>query len=248
MKLSGKVAIITGGATGIGKATAELFAQQGAKVVIGDVSNQAEATVEQLKSAGGDSFFVKTDVSKEADVQAVVEEAVGRYGKLDIMVANAGIGHPATPVAEYTLERWQQMIDINLTGVFLCNKYAITQMQKQGTGGAIVNTSSILGHVGMAYQTSYNAAKAGVANLTRSLGVTYAKEGIRVNAVCPGFVDTPILNGADEAMRARLVAIHPIGRLGRSEEIASAILFLASEDSSFVVGANLLVDGGYTAQ
>jgi NAD(P)-dependent dehydrogenase (short-subunit alcohol dehydrogenase family) len=248
MKLFGKVAIITGGATGIGKATAELFIQQGAKVVLADVSNQAEATVEQLTSAGGEAFFVRTDVSKEEDVRNVVEQAVSRFGKLDIMVANAGIGHPNTPIQDYTLNRWQQMIDINLTGVFLSNKYAITQMQKQGTGGAIVNMASIMGHVGMTDLVSYNAAKAGVVNLTRSLGISHAKEGIRVNAVCPGFVETPILNDVDEVAKAHLVAAHPIGRLGRAEEIANAVLFLASDDSSFVVGTSLFVDGGYTAQ
>ncbi|WP_106769676.1 SDR family NAD(P)-dependent oxidoreductase [Paenibacillus faecalis] len=248
MKLSEKIAIITGGATGIGKATAELFVKHGAKVVIADLSDQSEATVEELISLGGEAIFVKTNVSNEAEVQHVVEETARHFGRLDIMIANAGIGHPSTPIAEYSLESWQQMIDINLTGVFLCNKYAITQMQKQGGGGTIVNTASIMGHVGMPYTASYNAAKAGVANLTRSLGVTYAKEGIRINAVCPGFVDTPILNNADEAKKAQLVALHPLGRLGRPEEIANAMLFLASDDSSFVVASNLLVDGGYTAQ
>lgn len=248
MKLLGKVAIITGGATGIGKATAFLFVKNGAKVVIADVSNQAEITVEELINIGGEAIFVKTDVSKESDINNLVEVTVRHFGQLDVMVANAGIGHPGTPIHEVTLERWQQMLDINLTGVFLSNKYAITQMQNQGKGGIIVNVSSIMGHVGKNYLFSYNAAKAGVANLTRSLGVTYAKHGIRVNAVCPGFVDTPMLGNADETIRSQLISAHPIGRLGRVEEIASTILFLGSEDSSFMVGANLIVDGGYTAQ
>ncbi|MGG1674323.1 SDR family NAD(P)-dependent oxidoreductase [Neobacillus sp. NRS-1170] len=248
MKLSGKVAVITGGATGIGKATAQLFIENGAKVVIADVSNQAENTAQELTKIGGEVIFVKTDVSKEVEIKNLVEETVKHFGKLDIMVANAGIGHPAALIHEVTIDRWQQMLDINLTGVFLSNKYGITQMQNQGTGGTIVNVSSIMGHVGKTNLFPYTAAKAGVTNLTRSLGVTYAKEGIRVNAVCPGFVDTPILSSADEEKRSLLISAHPIGRLGRAEEIASTILFLASEDSSFMVGANLVVDGGYTAQ
>ncbi|MBP1963129.1 SDR family NAD(P)-dependent oxidoreductase [Paenibacillus aceris] len=248
MKLSGKVAVITGGASGIGKAAARLFVEQGAKVVISDISDQAEETVKELSNVGGEVIFVKTNVSKEEDIQSLIAATVQHFGKLDIMIANAGIGHSAKPIEDVTLDRWQQMIDINLTGVFLCNKHAIAQMMQQGTGGAIINTASIMGHVGMMNLASYNAAKGGVANFTRSLGVSYAKHGIRINAICPGFIDTPILNGADEATRNHLVALHPIGRLGRAEEIANAMLFLASDDASFVVGTNLMVDGGYTAQ
>ncbi|MCM2534302.1 SDR family oxidoreductase [Neobacillus pocheonensis] len=240
--------MITGGATGIGKATAQLFVQNGAKVVIADVSNQAENTIKELLNIGGEAIFVKTDVSKETDIKNLIEETVDHFGKLDNMVPIAGIGHPGTLIHEVTLDHWQQMLDINLTGVFLSNKYAITQMQNQGTGGTIVNVSSIMGDVGKTNQFSYNAAKAGVANLTRSLGVTYANQGIRVNAICPGFVDTPILSIADEEKRSLLISAHPIGRLGRAEEIARTILFLASEDLSFMVEANLIVDGGYTAQ
>ena len=246
-KLEGKVAIITGGSSGIGKETTELFLAQGAKVVVADIAKQAEAYVDGLVKEGKEAIFVKTDVSKEDDIQNVVNEAVKHFGKLDIMIANAGIAHPGTPIKDYTLSQWQQMIDINLTGVFLSNKYAITQMQKQGTGGAIVNIASVMGHTGRDGQASYNAAKAGVVNLTRSLAISHAKEGIRVNAVNPGFVETPILSGASSAALDHIVSLHPIGRLGRPEELANAILFLASDDASFIVGANLMVDGGYTA-
>ncbi|MFD0589298.1 SDR family NAD(P)-dependent oxidoreductase [Paenibacillus sp. GCM10027627] len=248
MKLNGKVAIITGGASGIGKSAAERFIREGAKVVVSDIAPQADELISELTSTGGEAIYIKADVSSEADVQHLVAKTVEHFGQLDIMVANAGIGHASTPIEDYTLDRWKQMIDINLTGVFLCDKYAIEQMMAQSTGGAVINTASIMSHVGMPNLTSYNAAKGGVANMTRSLGISYAKHGIRVNAVCPGFIDTPILSSSDEAMRARLVSLHPIGRLGRAEEIASAMVFLASDDASFVVGTNLLVDGGYTAQ
>ncbi|TVX89694.1 SDR family NAD(P)-dependent oxidoreductase [Paenibacillus agilis] len=247
MKLTGKVAVVTGGAKGIGEATAKLFIEKGAKVVVADFSDEGEQIVQALKEMGGEALFVKTDVSKEADIQHLVTETVRHFGKLDIMVANAGIGDSA-PIHELGLDRWQKMIDINLTGVFLSDKYAIEQMLKQDTGGVVVNMASMLGHIGQVNGTAYTAAKAGVVNLTRTLGVTYAKQGIRVNAVCPGYIDTPLLSQASEETRNKLIAGHPIGRLGRADEIAKAILFLASDDSSFMVGANLLVDGGYTAQ
>ncbi|MEH6944206.1 SDR family NAD(P)-dependent oxidoreductase [Bacillus sp. JJ722] len=246
-KLEGKVAIITGGSSGIGKATTELFLAHGAKVVVADISNEAKLYVEGLVKEGGEAIFVQTDVSKETDVQNAVNKAVNKFGKLDIMIANAGIGHRDTPIKDYTLSQWQQMIDINLTGVFLSNKYAITQMQEQGTGGSIVNIASIMGHTGRDGQASYNAAKAGVANLTRSLAISHAKEDIRINAVNPGFIYTPILSGASDEALEKVASLHPIGRLGRVEEVANAILFLASNDASFIVGTNLMVDGGYTA-
>lgn len=247
MKLMGKVAVITGGAQGIGEAIVRLFAQEGAKVVIADLSTEGEAIAKTLNNTGGEALFVKTDVAKETDIQNLIQETVNHFGKLDIMVANAGIGERA-PIHKLSLELWQKTIDINLTGVFLSDKYAIEQMLKQESGGVIVNMASILGHVGQVNTASYTAAKAGVANLTRTFGVTYAKQGIRVNAVCPGYVDTPLLSGVSDGAIDKLIAAHPIGRLARADEIAKAVLFLASEDSSFIVGANILVDGGYTAQ
>jgi NAD(P)-dependent dehydrogenase (short-subunit alcohol dehydrogenase family) len=248
MKLRKKVAIVTGGASGIGEATVRLFAAEGASVVIADRSALGQELARELGESGCDAHYRNVDVSSEHDVRELIDEVVSRFGRLDIMVANAGIAHPSSPVEEVGLEQWQQMIDINLTGVFLSNKLAIVQMKKQGAGGAIVNMASVLGHVGMTGAVSYNAAKGGVVNLTRSLGVAYAKDGIRVNAVCPGFVETPLIDRASGEIRARIVAAHPIGRLGRPEEIAKAVLFLASDDGSFVVGTSLLVDGGYCAQ
>ncbi|CAM4248760.1 short-chain dehydrogenase [Bacillus manliponensis] len=247
MKLTGKVAVITGGAQGIGEAIVRLFVQEGAKVVIADLSHEGEKLANTLNNTGSGACFIKTDVSKETDIQNLVQETINRFGKLDIMVANAGIAEDV-PIHKLNLEHWQKTIDINLTGVFLSDKYAIEQMLKQESGGVIVNMGSILSHVGQVNTTSYTAAKAGVANLTRTLGVTYAKRGIRVNAVCPGYVDTPLLNDVNNETINKLITAHPIGRLGRPDEIAKAVLFLASDDSSFMVGANLLVDGGYTAQ
>jgi NAD(P)-dependent dehydrogenase (short-subunit alcohol dehydrogenase family) len=248
MKLKDKVAIVTGGASGIGEATVRLFATEGASVVIADRSAAGGALARELTGKGFSVHACEVDVAREDEVLGMIDGAVARFGRLDIMVANAGIAHPGSPVEDVRMEQWQQMLDINLTGVFLSNKLAIAQLKKQRSGGVIVNMASIMGHVGMAGAASYNAAKGGVVNLTRSLGVAYAKDGIRVNAVCPGFVETPLIAQATDEMRERLVAAHPIGRLGRVDEIAKAVLFLASDDASFVVGTSLLVDGGYCAQ
>lgn len=247
MRLNGKVAVITGGASGIGEATSKLFAKEGAKVVIADYSDAGQSLADEMTAQGYSAMFIKVDVSKEDEIERMVAKTVSAYGKLDILFANAGIGDIA-PAHELTLDQWQRMIDINLTGVFLSNKHAIKQMLSQKTGGSIINNASILGHVGQPNITSYTAAKGGVVNMTRSLGVTYAKEGIRVNAVCPGYIKTPLLSSSPQEMLDHLQSLHPIGRLGEAEEIAKAVLFLASDDASFVVGANLLVDGGYTAQ
>lgn len=248
MKLQGKVAIVTGGASGIGEATVREFVREGAKVVISDVSDAGEQLSQELNGAGFDTAFVRADVSDEAQVIKMVALAAQRFGRLDIMVANAGIGAPGMNIAEMPLEHWRRTMDINLTGVFLSNKHAIARMQQQGQGGTIVNVASVLGHVGAPNAAHYTASKGGVVNITRSLGVSHAREGIRVNAVCPGFIDTPMLGPSGTPTRERYIAAHPIGRLGRAEEIAQAIRFLASDDASFVAGASLLVDGGYTAQ
>ncbi len=248
MKLQDKVAIVTGGASGIGEATVCDFVREGAKVVIADLSEAGEKLSQSLNDEGFATAFVRVDVSDEAQVRDLVALAASRFGRLDILVANAGIGNLRMPAAEMPLERWDRMLAVNLTGVFLSNKHAIVQMQRQGGGGVVVNVASMMGHIGAAGLADYNAAKGGVVNLTRSLGIAYASEGIRVNAVCPGFIDTPILAQATEEGRQSIAAVHPIGRLGRAEEIASAIRFLASDDASFIAGANLLVDGGYTAQ
>ena len=247
MKLLGRVAIVTGGAKGIGKSVCELFAEEGAAVVVADLDvAKGQMAADELADKGHKAAFIKVDVTKEESVKCLVKAAVDSFGKLDIMIANAGIAE-TIPIHNLSLETWNRTIDVNLTGVFLTNKYAIEQMLLQGYG-VIVNTASMLGHIGRNEVTSYTASKGGVANLTRTLGVTYASKGIRVNAVCPGYTDTDLIrNKSPEAME-ELIRLHPIGRLGQPEEIAKAIIFLASDDSSFVCGANLMVDGGFTAQ
>ncbi|EJL23056.1 SDR family NAD(P)-dependent oxidoreductase [Brevibacillus sp. BC25] len=247
MRLENKVAIVTGGASGIGETTVRLFAKEGAKVVIADFSPRGNELAEELNQAGFDALFVKTDVTKEDDVKNMVSTTVEKYGKVDILFANAGIAKDA-PGHLLSMDDWQRTIDINLTGVFLCDKYVIEQMLAQGTGGAIVNCGSIHSHAGKAGVTAYSSAKGGVKLLTQTLGLTYAKEGIRVNAVCPGYIDTPLIAGRNEALNEHLIGLHPMGRLGKPEEVAKAVLFLASDDASFVTGTSLLVDGGYTAQ
>lgn len=246
MRFQSKVVIVTGGASGIGEATVRLFAKEGARVVIADFSDRGQAVSDELRAAGFEALFVKTDVTKEQDVANMVEQTVKQYGRVDILFANAGIAHDA-PADQLSMDSWQRTIDINLTGVFLCDKYAIQQMLTQDSGGAIVNCGSIHSHVGKAGVTAYASAKGGVKLLTQSMGADYASRGIRVNAVCPGYIDTPLIQGRTEAITQHLVGLHPMGRLGQPEEVAKAVLFLASEDASFITGTTLLVDGGYTA-
>lgn len=247
MRLENKVAIVTGGTFGIGESTVRLFAKEGAKVVIA-ARNIEKGTklVNEIKEDGGEALFVRTDVSKEEDVENLVKHTVDTYGKLDVMFANAGIGD-LQDLASCTLEEWNRTISVDLTGVFLCNKHAIPEMDKIG-GGSIINCASILGHVGQVSVSAYAAAKGGVVNMTRAAAVTYADKGIRVNAICPGYIDTPILDDTPKEVIDHLVSLVPAKRLGKPEEIASCVLFLASDESSFVTGANLLADGGYTAQ
>ncbi|MEY9979648.1 SDR family NAD(P)-dependent oxidoreductase [Lysinibacillus sp. RC79] len=247
MKLKDKVAIVTGGASGIGEATVRLFVEEGAKVVIADFSDRGQSISEELNSNGYDTLFIKTDVTKEEEIQNMINETVNKYGKLNIMYANAGVADDA-PAHELSYEKWKRTIDINLSGVFLSDKYAIEQFLKQGTGGVIVNAGSIHSFVSLPAPTAYSSAKGGVKLLTQNLCTAYAKEGIRVNAVCPGYIDTPLLSEVDAQQKEYLASLHPQGRLGKPEEIAKAVLFLASDDASFVNGTTLLVDGGYTAQ
>ncbi|WP_431028188.1 SDR family NAD(P)-dependent oxidoreductase [Lysinibacillus sp. LZ02] len=246
MKLKDKVAIITGGASGIGEATVRLFAEEGAKVVIADFSERGKDISEELNANGYDTLFVKTDVTNEENVKQMINETVNKYGKLDIMYANAGIADDA-PANELSYERWKRTIDINLSGVFLSDKYSIEQFLKQGTGGVIVNAGSIHSFVSLPEIPAYSSAKGGVRLLTQNLCTAYAKEGIRINAVCPGYIDTPLLDQLDSETKEHLASLHPQGRLGKPEEIAKAVLFLACDDASFVNGTTLLVDGGYTA-
>ncbi|MGG4497626.1 SDR family NAD(P)-dependent oxidoreductase [Brevibacillus reuszeri] len=247
MRFVDKVAIVTGGASGIGETTVRQFASEGAKVVIADFSPRGQELADQLNAEGHEALYVKTDVTKEDEVKQMVSATVERFGKVDILFANAGIAKD-NAAHKLSLDDWQRTIDINLTGVFLCDKYVIEQMLAQGTGGAIVNCGSIHSHAGKAGVTAYSSAKGGVKLLSQTLGITYAKEGIRVNAVCPGYIDTPLIAGRTEEMNQHLISLHPMGRLGKPEEVAKAVLFLASDDASFVTGTSLLVDGGYTAQ
>ena len=242
-KVENKTAIITGGASGIGKATVELFVKEGANVVIADFSDSGKQVEEELNKQGYNTLFVKVDVTQEEQVKNMISQTVEKFGQLDILYANAGIANDGN-IDELSYDKWKRTIDINLNGVFLSDKYAITQMLKQGTGGAVVNAGSIHSFVGKKGVTAYASAKGGVKLLTQTLGATYASQGIRVNAVAPGYIDTPLIYGAN---KQDLINLHPMGRLGKPEEVAKAVLFLACDDSSFISGTEILIDGGYTA-
>ena len=245
--LNGKVAIVTGGANGIGEATVREMANQGASVVIADVHDaNGERLLTALHNANQPCRYQHADVSIEQDVEDLVQRTAREFGRLDIMVANAGI-NSTVPTHTLTLDQWRENLAVNLDGVFLSVKHAIQVMRGQG-GGSIVITSSVLGHVGASGVLAYTGAKAAVVNMARSLAVEYAKERIRVNVVSPGYISTPLLQGlADDALQ-RLADLHPMGRLGTAREVAKAIIFLASDDASFITGTSLLVDGGYTAR
>lgn len=245
-RLENKVAIVTGGASGIGKATVELFAEEGAKVVVANIGNNGEEFVEELNKNGKDALFVSTDVTVEEDVSRLIKKTVEHFGRLDIMFANVGIAKD-TKAVDLSFEDWKKTIDVNLSGVFLSNKYAIEQFLKQESKGVIVNCGSIHSFVSLPHTTAYSSAKGGVKLLTQNLCTAYAKEGVRINAVCPGYIETPLLKDIEEDSKKYLESLHPQGRLGRPEEVAKSVLFLASDDASFVNGTTLLVDGGYTA-
>ncbi|AXI08509.1 short-chain dehydrogenase [Oceanobacillus zhaokaii] len=243
-KLQDKVAVITGGVSGIGAATARLFAAEGAKLVLADFNKEKGTAFEaELKSEGAEVVFVKADVTNEEDVKNIYDTALSAFGKVDILFNNAGIG-AVKPTEELTYSEWRKTVEVDLDGVFLVAQAAIKEFLKTG-GGVIVNTASMYGWVGSPGSAAYNAAKAGVINLTRSLGLEYAERNIRVNALCPGFIETPILGETD---REFLTNATPMKRLGKAEEIAKAVLFMASDDSSFMTGNFIIVDGGYTAQ
>jgi NAD(P)-dependent dehydrogenase (short-subunit alcohol dehydrogenase family) len=248
-KLDGKVAVITGAASGIGRATALLFAEEGAKVVVADWDEaKGRKTAEEIRAAGGEATFVRVDVSRPEDVQAMVETAVRDYGRLDVIFNNAGVEGEQAPTADCTLDNWERVININLRGVFLGMKYAIPHMLNGG--GVIINNASVAGLVGFRGIPAYCASKGGVIQLTRAAALEYAPQGIRVNAICPGVIWTPMVerfaSTSDEA-RAALEAMEPIGRFGQPEEVARLALFLASDDSSFCTGAPFIVDGGFVA-
>jgi NAD(P)-dependent dehydrogenase (short-subunit alcohol dehydrogenase family) len=255
MRLKDKVALVTGAASGIGRATAALFGQEGAKVMCADLDGEgAERMARQIADSGGEAASVQADVSVAADVERMVRETVERWGRIDILFNNAGIefGLPVTQVPE---EEWDRLIDVNLKGVFLGCKYAIPEMLKQG-GGSIVNTASVAGLRGTAWMSTYSASKGGVVLLTKSLAQEWGTQNVRVNAVCPGVIRTPMAEQAvargellfgsdpDETWR-RIAQAHAMGRVGEADEVARAVLFLASDEASFVTGAALPVDGGF---
>jgi NAD(P)-dependent dehydrogenase (short-subunit alcohol dehydrogenase family) len=248
--LEGKVALVTGGSSGIGRASALLFAREGARVVVADLNvSGGEETERMIEESGGKAIFVKADVSKASDVEALIGKAVDTYGRLDCAFNNAGTAVGGGPIHDSTEENWDYVMGINLKGVWLCMKYEIRQMLKQG-GGAIVNTSSVMGLVGHIDKPIYAASKHGVVGLTKSVALQYAKNGIRVNAVCPGWVRTPMTEGRlnDPEARARMVEMEPIGRVGKPEEVAEAVVWLCSDAASFVTGHTMAVDGGFVAQ
>ena len=248
MRISDKVAIITGAASGIGRTTAILFAKEGGKVVVADKNEVGgNETVDLIRSDGGQAIFDYVNVTSATDIQGMVKTTINTYGKLNILVNNAGIAI-RLPVVDLSEEDWDRNIDVNLKSVYLSSKYAIPRMIKNG-GGSIVNIASIYGIVGGRIRAAYAASKGGVVNLTRSMALDYALHKIRVNCVCPGFVNTPLLKNIlkNKEEYQALADLHPMGRLGDMLEIALGVLYLASDESSFVTGIALPIDGGYTA-
>jgi NAD(P)-dependent dehydrogenase (short-subunit alcohol dehydrogenase family) len=248
--LDGKVAVVTGGTSGIGSETAVLLAKAGAKVVVaGRRETEGKETVAKIRGEGADGLFVRTDVSKASDVQALIQDTVAKFGRLDIAFNNAGIEGALAPIIRQSEEDFDRTISINLKGVWLCLKYEISQMLKQGSGGAIVNMASVLGLVGSAGVSAYSASKHGVLGLTKTAALENAKTGIRVNAVCPAFVETPMSDRTLRIPAARKYAVscHPIGRLGKPSEVAEAVVWMCSDQASFMTGQSLILDGGFLA-
>jgi NAD(P)-dependent dehydrogenase (short-subunit alcohol dehydrogenase family) len=247
--LAGKVALVTGAASGIGRAIAHAYGDAGAKVVVSDVDDRGGMqTIEALHAKGCDAIYVRADTSKPADGEALVRAAVDRFGGLHVACNNAGIGGPSAPVGEYPIDGWDKVIAINLSGVFYGMRYQIPAMLASG-GGSIVNIASILAAVGFRNSAAYVAAKHGVIGLTQNAAIEYAAQGVRVNAVGPAFINTPLLEkNLTAEVRAQLAALHPIGRLGESEEVASLVLWLSSDRASFATGSYYPLDGGYLAQ
>jgi len=250
MRLEGKVVLISGGSRGMGAYEAELFIQEGAKVVVGDVrEDEGRALVEKIAEGGWDAVFVRLDVTSETDWAAAVQEAVTRYGKLDVLVNNAGVSARGS-IEETSVEDWDRVMDINAKGVFLGTRTAIPEMRKAG-GGSIINISSQLGLVGMGESSpQYQASKGAVRIFTKSTAIQYAAEGIRANSVHPGPVITPMTEArrSDAEVQKMMISRIPLGRYGESADVAYGVLYLASDESSFVTGSELVIDGGWTAQ
>ncbi len=253
-RFSNKVVIVTGGGSGIGKATALKFASEGASVVIGNRNEKAgQETIKQIKEADGKASFVRTDVTREADVKQLIDHAIAEYGRLDYAFNNAGTEGDTATTTEDTEENFNRIFDVNVKGLWLCMKYEIEHMLKNG-GGAIVNTSSIAGLIGFPQHGLYTASKHAVLGLTKSAALEYGAQGIRINAVSPGAIETEMLDRfagetKEEQQQTKdyLKSLHPIGRLGEPKEIAGAVLWLCSEEASFMLGQSITVDGGFTA-
>jgi NAD(P)-dependent dehydrogenase (short-subunit alcohol dehydrogenase family) len=247
---AGKVAFVTGAASGIGRATALAFASAGAAVVVADVSDEGnEETARLIENQGGRVLAVRCDVTRSEDVEDALRRTVGAFGRLDIAFDNAGVEQPVGPAAEVTEEQWDRIVDINLRGVFLCMRHEIPLILESG-GGAIVNTSSGAGVTAVKGQAAYTAAKHGVVGLTKAAALDYAQANIRVNAICPGIIDTAMMErftGDTAEGRQRVIGQEPVGRMGTPEEIAAAVLWLCSDTAAFVVGHALVIDGGQTA-
>lgn len=247
--LENKVAIITGAGSGIGKSTALLFAKEGAKVVVTDINEEhGNSVAKEIEANGGDAIFIKADTSKAEDSEMTVKKTIEKFGQLDIAVNNAGISGPTEPIGEYSIEAWDKVISINLSGVFYGMRYQIPEMQKAGKG-SIINVASILGQVGFANSSAYSAAKHGVVGLTKTAGLEYGKSGVRINAVGPAFIETPLVKDSlSEDAYNSLAEMHSMGRLGQPNEVAELFLWLASDKASFATGAYYPIDGGYLAK
>lgn len=245
--LKGKVAIVTGASTGIGHAVAELYVQHGTKVVLADINEEAGKALEkELTQKGGEVLFVKTNVGIAADCKNMVEKTIEKYGRLDYACNNAGISGEINKTEYYSIENWQQVMDVNLSGVFYCMKYQLPHMKENG--GSIINMSSILGEVGFAGSSAYVATKHALNGLTKTTANEYGTYGVRVNAVGPAFIKTPLLDQLDKDMLNSLAEMHPVKRLGKPEEVAHLVMWLSSDQASFVTGSYYPVDGGYLTQ
>jgi NAD(P)-dependent dehydrogenase (short-subunit alcohol dehydrogenase family) len=253
-RLAGKAAIVTGGGLGIGRAAALLFAKEGARVAVLDVSvKEGESTAAEINSSGGTAVFIRVDVSREDEVKEALAEVHGSFGSLDVLVNNAGITGVRKPTHEVSEQEWDLVMAVNVKGVFFCTKHAVPFMKDSG-GGSIINVASFLGMVSMAGVPPYTASKAAVRYMSKTDALIYAPDNIRVNSVNPGYIRTPLIEnylkstGDAEKSRAALVAMQPIGRLGEPEDVAYGILYLASDESKFITGSDLVIDGGLTAR
>ena len=246
--LNGKSALVTGGASGIGKAVALLYGQHGANVMVSDIDQaQGQQVADQLSAAGTNARFFRADVSDPVQCQQLVQETVNVFGSLDMACNNAGIIGEQNLTADYSLEGWQQIINVNLNSVFFCLKYELAVMLKQGSG-VIVNMASILGQVGTSGLAGYVTGKHGMVGLTQTAAIEYASQGIRINAVGPGYIDTPLLSDMSGDVKQHLISLHPVGRLGKAAEVAELVIWLCSDKASFVTGSYYPVDGGYLAR